>query len=154
MLMTLGLLVAPLAAPSTTPSADAAVLFLTTNIDQTGYGEATGHITFPSRYRVKISELWVQDRCGSRGGDGRGIYLRGRIATRSNAGVWRRHSMGVIGYDNNGCGNSPMYFDVRRWTKDHKIFYVELWLCEEDRDDSGTRCLTSSGRETYRNPRL
>ncbi|MBD8869130.1 hypothetical protein [Nocardioides donggukensis] len=144
------LMVAPLTAIA--PPAEAAGIILTTNGDGTGYGEAGGRITFPSRYKVKIVEPWANDYCGPRGGDGRGVYMRGKATTRSGTGKWRKHRLGLIAYDNNGCGSTPMRFDTRRWTKSSKIVYVELWLCEENHSASGTKCLRRSSIKTYRNP--
>jgi hypothetical protein len=135
------------------PASAATSVILTTNGDGTGYGEAGAMLTWPNRRSVRLRDIWVNDYCGSRGGDGRGIYFRGRATTRSDSGKWRKHSLGLIGRDDNGCGSTPMRFDAKRWTKASKIVYVELWLCEEDHDDSGSRCLTASSIKTFRNPK-
>ena len=137
-----------LAAPA---PANAESWFLTTNGDGTGYGEAGGSGTFPDRVTFKISGD-ITDICGSGGGDGRGIYLRGRVVTRAGNGDYTIHRTGVIASDTNGCGSTPVSFGPKRYSYSERIHYVELWLCEEDHDKSGTECLRSSSVETLRNP--
>lgn len=144
--LTLALLV--LHAP---PRAHAAEAFLTTNGDLTAYGEGGGTVTFPSRYKLRLSGLWANDYCGVHGGDGRGIYLRAKAFLRGPDG-WGTKNLGVVAYDNNsGCGNTPMFFDGRTWTFARQVRYIELKLCEEDRPS--TTCLRGATK-TYRNPRF
>lgn len=133
------------------PAAHAAQWFLTTNGDGTGYGEAGGAANFPDRDTVRISGT-VNDYCGSGGGDGRGIYVRLRVITRSDTGNYTTHHEGVIGSDTNGCGSTPVDFGPTAFSYRHRIHYIEIRLCEEDREASGTTCLASGGVETIRNP--
>jgi hypothetical protein len=129
--------------------AHAASIILTTNTDGTPYGEAGGQITFPDGYSFKIVDGWVKDYCDG-GGDDRGIYLYGRVALRG-ADSWSMVKLGLLGKDSNGCGQNAVFLDSPlKFSYNRQVRYVELWICEEDRDVS-TQCLHKA-MKSYNNP--
>ncbi|MEZ5095690.1 MAG: hypothetical protein R2731_05975 [Nocardioides sp.] len=155
-LRSLALLVtASLALALPAPSAQAAQIILSTNGDNTAYGEAGGFVRFPSRYKVKIVDGWVVDKCFDPG-DGRGIYMYATVFVRTPRGRWIPKRLGEIGADSNG-GCPEVNVDVPTVIRDYsakawQVRYITVWICEEDRDKSH-QCLAKHSK-TYYNPHL